>query len=1018
MHSLLDRFDRPWCLWFALIAVLMWWISRRSLAGLGPIRSRLSIGIRSLVVIVIVLAMAGMHRVLTNNDLTVTFLLDISRSIPDDLRRKAESFIQSVCDTLESTDKVAVLTFDGATNIEQLPSPPGPDGGIHVPPPYDEGSRPDLTGLAQAMRMAAACAPDTTANRLVIASDFNQNVGDAAAEAKTAKANGMTVDALPLRPPRGDDIIFEGIRVSGYAHLDEQVTLRLIMSSNRAASGKIYVYQKVGQEEKLIDLDPNQEGGGQRVQLAPGRNSYLVKLPIRTARSHQWRAEFVPDDSSADAITQNNVARAFTNVEGPPTVLFIGQIRDFAGDSLLMEALRRENIRVDQADAESVDLGLESLQDYSAVVLANVPADLFSVADQQALTNFVSDLGGGLIMIGGDESFGAGGWQGSVVEEIMPVRFDVDAVRQIPRGALGIVMHSCEMPQGNKWAVETAAAALNTVSRLDYFGVVSAAGIGGHHWEVPMQTAANKAAIKQKIRRMMNADMFDFETPMRMAYNALMQCKDAAQRHMIIISDGDPQKPTPGLINLMVGNKVTCSTVLVFPHGGQEIRTMKDIANKTGGRYWLLKKPGDEKLLPKIFVKEARIVRRPLIRDEIFKPKVRQSLSDIMEGIGTDLPELKGYVVTTPRKQADVEIPLVTEKGDPLLAHWQCGVGRTVAFTSGRWKHWGADWTSWPSYSKIWAQTVRWCMRQGSAADYDHTITREGDMAHLTLDSISENEDFENYRRFECVVVHDGESSRIQLPQTGPGRYEAFFPVKTQGTYLVSIRAPGTPTRKPAMIRTGVTVPYSPEFKDTGANDALFTNIADQTGGTIHSVDDPDAERVFARLAPTVSRKPIWNNLLQLAIFLFLLDVAVRRIAIDPLKILAVARAHIASLAGRFGSGKQAEATLSDLKGVRQRVRTERTGEGDTTAIAASRSTTSLESGPAPMSGAKFDAAPSGKPSGDLTQLMGGAEGGKPEAPKPKASDKPGETQPAESMTARLLKARKKAKDKQQDDKQ
>ncbi|MCZ6697669.1 MAG: glutamine amidotransferase, partial [Planctomycetota bacterium] len=569
--------------------------------------------------------------------------------------------------------------------------------------------------------------------------------------------------------------------------------------------------------------------------------------------------------------------------------------------------------------------------------------------------------------------------------------------------------------------VETAAAALKTISRLDYFGIVSASGFSGHHWEVPMQIAANKDAIKRKILRMMNADMFDFETPMRMAYNALMQCKDAAQRHMIIISDGDPQAPSRGLINLMVGNKITCSTVLVFPHGGGEIQTMKNIAKKTGGRYWLLQKPGDEKRLPRIFVKEARIVRRPLIRDEIFTPKVRQSLSDIMEGIGTELPQLKGYVVTTPRKQADVEIPLVTEKGDPLLAHWQCGVGRTVAFTSGRWKYWGADWTSWPSFSKIWAQSLRWCMRQGSAADYDLTVSREGDVAHLILDSISENEGFANYRRFEGVVIHDGESRQVRISQTGPGRYEAFFPAKKQGIYLINIRAPGTNGQKPAMIRAGLTVPYSAEFREVGSNEALLTNIADETGGTIHSLDDPDSERVFARLAPTVSRKPIWNKLLQWAILLFLLDVAVRRIAIDPVKILAVSRAHIASLAGRFGSGKRAEATLSSLKDVRQRLQTERTGEGDISAIAtdrADRTVASKEIGPSAMSGAKFDAGSSGKPSGDLTKIMGGAEGGKVDSPKPAPSDKTKEQPPAESMTARLLKARKQAKGNQGEDKQ
>ena len=146
---------------------------------------------------------------------------------------------------------------------------------------------------------------------------------------------------------------------------------------------------------------------------------------------------------------------------------------------------------------------------------------------------------------------------------------------------------------------------------------------------------------------------------------------------------------------------------------------MQNIANATGGRYYSLNKAGDEKKLPRIFVKEAKIVRRPLVRDEVFTPKIRPNLSEIMQGIDTSFPQLLGYVVTTPRKVVDVEMPLVTERGDPLLAHWRCGFGRTLAFTSGRWKHWGANWAGWPAFSKLWAQSVRWVMQQGSAANYD-----------------------------------------------------------------------------------------------------------------------------------------------------------------------------------------------------------------------------------------------------------------------------------------------------------
>lgn len=1008
----LDRFDRPAVLWLVLAVVLFWWMAHRSLAGLGPIRGRLAFGMRCLVLIVLVLAAAGMHRILENNDLTVLFLVDQSRSVPAEVRKTSEDFIQRVAAGVPPDDRVAILTFDGASNIEQLPSRPGPDGGIHVPMPLADGQKPDRTNIARGLRIAAACALNDTNNRIVLITDGIQNLGDALEEAKSVRANNITIDVLPLRYEFGAEVVFEQLVVPPYANLHEQVPLRLVLKSDMATTGTILVYQRVGQKEELLDLSPDAPGSGQRVSLSPGRNAFNVRVPIRTARAHEFRAEFVPDDKSADFMGQNNIARAFTNVEGPQTVLFVGTRPDEADNDVLIEALQREGIQVQSELAESLNIDTATMQDFSAIVLANVPAEMFSAEQQQALASYVRDLGGGLIMLGGDESFAAGGWQGSVVEDIMPVRFDVDSVKQIPRGALAIVMHSCEMPQGNKWGVETAIAALKTLSSLDYYGVVGW-GLSGFHWEVPMQVASNKEAITSQLRKMQNADMFDFDTPMNMAHKALMNCNDAAQRHMIIISDGDPAPPSTGLLNRMVGSKVTCSTVSIFPHGGNEIATMENIAKVTGGRYYALGQAGDEKQLPRIFTKEARIVRRPLIRDGDFKPQLRPNLSEIMVGIGSDLPLLKGYVVTTPRKVVDVEMPLVTERGDPLLAHWLCGFGRTVAFTSGRWKHWGTDWAGWPGFSKIWSQAVRWCMQQGSAANYDVTTTIEGDSGRIIIESMGDREGFENFQQFVGrAIAPDGTSTNVQITQTGPGRYEGSFNVGEQGTYLMNIVAAGGKDDKPAMIRTGVTVAYSPEFRDLEPNEALLREIAEVADGRILS-PSADAKALFARnLPPTVTRTPVWEFLLKLALFAFLMDVAVRRIAIDPLKTLAWTRGYIASLAGRFTPGQKAAQTLTDLKGVRAKVRNERTKEGRVTAGPPSIPT--AQGDLAASAGAKFEASPGArKDVMDLTEAMGGADA----PPAPPGPVKKQDEAPSESMTARLLKAKKRARDQQDDQK-
>lgn len=1005
-----ERFDRPSMLWLLAIGVLIWWLSRRSLAGIGPVRSKIVIAWRCLVLLLLVLALSGLHKILKNDDLSVLFVLDVSRSISPESRREAERFIIDASQNMRPKDRAALLTFDGQTSIEQLPTAPGPEGGMQVQAPFPDGQRPDQSNLSHALRMAQACAQNDTNNRIVVISDGNQNVGDAIVEAKAAFANRITIDVVPLSVDHGAEVVFEQLRAPPYANLNEQIPLRLILQSDRKTSGEIRIYQRVGENDQLIDLDPTSDRSGEFVELNEGKNPFTITLPILTDRGHEFRAEFVPAIPGSDVIAENNIAVAFTNVEGPQTVLFIGSETNQSEDQLLVEALQREDIRVDwiTVTGDSVDLRPSVVQDYSAIILANVGANYFSSEQQHSLANYVRDMGGGLIMIGGDDSFGAGGWQGSVVEGVMPVKFDVDAVRQIPRGALAIVMHSCEMPAGNKWGIETAVAALKAVSRLDYYGVVGW-GIGGFHWEVQMQVAANKDNIIRKIRKMQNADMFDFETPMGMAYQALMNCKDAAQRHMIIISDGDPSAPSPGLLNRMKGNRITCSTVSIFPHGGAEIGTMRDIAKKTGGEYYSLSKPGDEKRLPKIFTKEAKVVRRPLIRDEVFKPKINSNLSDIMLGLGNDFPELKGYVVTTPRKASDVEMPLVTKRGDPLLAHWLCGFGRAVAFTSGRWKHWGEDWAEWSGFSKVWAQTVRWSMQQGTAANYDVATFREGEEGHIIIESMDDEKGFANIRQFRGRVVRpDGGTETLQLTQTGPGRYEAKFSAVQKGSYFVSVMSDQTAKEKPVLIRSGLTVAYSPEYKDLSVNEALLAEMAEEGRGRQLSLSDK-GEKVFEHnLKPAVSRTPIWDFILKLAVLAFLLDVAFRRVAIDPVKIIATARRYIASIAGTRGTGKAAAATLGDLRTVRDKARTDKTASGQEPAPSVGRPTMPTEI-PGPSASAKFDAGASlKKPAKDLTEALSGNAG--QAAPPPMAPEKK-DAGPQESMTARLLKARKRAQD-------
>src|SRR5690606_24188571 len=180
-----------------------------------------------------------------------------------------------------------------------------------------------------------------------------------------------------------------------------------------------------------------------------------------------------------------------------------------------------------------------------------------------------------------------------------------------------------------------------------------------------------------------------------------LQASDAMTKHMIIISDGDPQPPTPALLGQYVASQISVSTVAVFPHG-TNTQVMQQIASATGGRFYF---PNDPKTLPQIFIKEAKTLRRSMIQNETFTPEAGFP-SPILKGIDA-MPALHGYVITTPKPRSTtiLEVP-DAEEPEPVLATWRHGLGTTAAFTSDLSPNWGKDWVTWDRYRAFVQQLI------------------------------------------------------------------------------------------------------------------------------------------------------------------------------------------------------------------------------------------------------------------------------------------------------------------------
>lgn len=1040
-------FEEPQWLWLCMLVPVLVLVSLRSLAGLDPVRRVLAVAVRSLVIVVLAMALARIVKVTRNDDLTVLFLMDRSSSV-DKSQGEVEQYIYDVSKHAKPDDRVGLIDFASGAYLEQLPMRGGYSdqllGRLPAVP------NPDRTDIASAIRLAMAMFPHDTGKRIVLVSDGNDNMGDVLTEAQRARADGVVIDVVPLWYRHENEIYFDRLMVPTYAEKGEQVPIRMLIHSRRRASGRIYLEHN-GREVPL----PEEYA---RVELAPGNNPFIIKLPVRTSGPQRFNAEFYPEAESMDEITANNRATAFSVVPGKRKALILST--DPQHDEPLLDALHKENVQAEIRDVTEGEVNLLEMMSYSTIILANVPASMFTDEDQRTLATYVKDLGGGLIMTGGDEGFGAGGWIGTPVEKVLPVTCEIKHKKIIPRGALVLIMHSCEIARGNVYGKQVAKKSVDTISSRDYIGVLAYSWSPmGVNWEVPMQLATNKNRIKNRISAMKIGDMPDFQSTMSMALKAL-KATDAAQKHVIIVSDGDPQRPTKATLDGFVKEKITISTIGIGYGSHCMDQSLRDIADKTGGRFHACRNPRN---LPKIFVKESKVIRKPLIIDEPFTPQVRFAFSDLLVGLRPDeaIPQLGGLVLTSLKPMAQVPLVRASKDGDdPVLAHWQYELGKTVAFTSGNWPKWGHQWTRWSKFAKLWAQTVRWSMRQESPANFE-TFTRiEGDRGRVVVEALDKNADYLNFLQLPSVVINPDQSTTpLVFSQTGPGRYEATFSTDQTGQYIanVGIRQNG---ESQGSLYAGVALPFSPEYRELTTNEALLRQVQETTGGRLLD-RNPETDQVFSRdLPPTVSNRSLWDwTVAWLLLPLFLLDVASRRLAswlafsiCVEVVLLAfllfgleirysgwgvlgcILLAEVVGWSIRFRSigpminfvthsvtalghaGERSQVALEQLKSTRERVQSEQTAPG-TQEPPGERIAPRPEAAAPADAKARFDVGDkaAATPAGDIEDKLGGAKT-EPGYQEKRRRPAGGKVKEEEGTTSRLLRAKRRTQQQREDE--
>ncbi len=1029
---------------FAALALPVVWLGIRSLNGLGPVRKWVAVGVRLAVLLLLVLVLGGIRWQRQHRDLEVILLSDVSDSInqvhdfpSDTLQRARDKYYVSLSrdPTKRPDDRMGIVAFRGNARIDVMPST-ALNLGARAIPKEDTG-----TNIAAAIQLALATMSPDAMHRFVLESDGNPTVGELDAAVNAAIAAHVPIDVVPLRYDIRNEVLLDRFVAPTMKRENEPFTLDVILRSTNPGpvKGALSVTHETNEGPVALDMDLNtpQLDPQRQVVLEPGLNAQRVQVrPLKQAGVHRFHATFTPEEagsggkvtvenpgaapgksagSKGDTLANNNDADAFTFVQGKGQVLYVDNIFDTTGSKpgdLLLKALAAEGITLHHISIDQFPSNVVGLQNYDAVILANVPRGNGGIDENQAkmLAAYVHDMGGGLVMIGGENTFGAGGWQGSKLEEVLPVDMDIPAQRQVGKGALVLVMHSCEMPDGNYYGQQCALKAIETLSSMDDVGIITYGWNGGASgWDYPLSPKGDGSKVFAAVKKMQPGDMVSFDDSMNVAFNGLpgqpgLATSNAQHKHVIIISDGDPQAPNPALVAQYKAAKVSVSTVTVYPHGGNangRSDTMDNIARDLLGRAYgpINANPNQ---LPQIFIKEATIVRRTLINEPDGGIPVRtlDNSDEMVKGLG-EAPPLKGQVLTSRKNDPKVVMPLASGKNnDPVLAHWQTGLGKAAVFTGDAHTRWGAAWVASSVYSKFWAQVVRSVARPPMSTDFDVQTTISGDKGKVIVEALNRDQAFLNFLSIAGTVSGpDLKTSNIRLVQTGPGTYEGEFDIKNAGSYVVGLNYRNG-KGDGGFFPGGVAMSRSPEQGDLTSNEGRLREIADRTGGRVLTAFEPKGADLFSRegLSPSASPMPVWDKIIPLILALILIDVAVRRIAWDWASTKRMAHAA-AETVRAFTTTRKVESgqTLDALRRVREEVtetrfRTEPSNRPP--APSAAR----------PDPKAKFQAK---GVEGDITQVVGGATD-KPIPPPPKKIEPKGAPSTG-SHTGGLLEAKRRA---------
>ncbi len=918
-------FDAPLALLLLIPALLLTvglHLGARRRMGSG--RRRVGLVVRSLLLAALVFALAGFQLVLPVDRLATVFVVDMSDSVGNAGREDALAFLRETLKERPEGDVAGIVAFGKQALVERLPSDLSEIDRLASTPVRS------ATDIGAALRLATALFPDDAQKRIVLLSDGNDTTGGGGAEAALAASQGVRIETRRIGPGDVDEVLIERMTTPSTARLGESVPVVVEVRSTVAQTATVRLFA----DGTLAATKP--------VELAAGSTTVTFDATPTEAGFHTFRAVV---EAARDTFSQNDRADSNTIVKGEPRTLVLAGDDSVATE--LVAALKNQKQEVDTLVPEALPTDFASLASYDSVVLVDVPRIRLNDRQLTALQVYVRDLGKGLVMVGGPKSYGAGGYQKTPLEETLPVDMGVRDRQKQPDIALVVVIdqsgsmaacHCNTFNGGNpggaasgiggvqkvdigKEAILRAAAAMTERDELGVVAFNEAA-----HWVVKTQPLGGINDLQGQIAGIHADGQTNIFAGLDQAVTSL-EGTSATRRHIILLTDGWSRSGQyDAILAKMKADGITLSTVGA---GGGANPFLEQLAKQGGGRFYAATNPAS---IPDIFLKETQQVSGQQIVEEPFFP-IQTSSSPILRGLDAGLPQLRGYNGTTLKSAA--QGVLVTARDDPLLAQWQYGLGRSVAWTSDSTGRWAKDWVGWSGFNRFFSQLVSWTFPGEETGGIEATFETTGNTTGLHVESVEPDGSPRDFYATTAVIVGpDLEPKTVTLAQVAPGVYQAPLGEIDPGAYAVRITQ-SRPGSSPLGRTVGLVAQTAAEYRQLGANEPFLASLRAAAGGAvIATAKDPWVHD----LTSTNRFTDLWPLLLVLALLLWPLDIALRRMSLGRRE-LAGARSWVGGIGRRRKSAGPRTATAEGLLAASGRVRT-------------SGTRAALRSDPAPAEGA------------------------------------------------------------------